>query len=70
MTISLLSCTLFLLLSGLLQAQTNQESANPFANRSQVERDARMAWFREAKFGMFNHWGVDAVPADVRILFI
>ena len=27
------------------------------------ERDARMAWWREAKFGMFIHWGVYAVPA-------
>jgi len=24
--------------------------------------DARMKWFREAKFGMFIHWGVYAVP--------
>jgi len=29
------------------------------------ERDARMAWWREAKFGMFIHWGVYAVPAGV-----
>jgi alpha-L-fucosidase len=27
------------------------------------QRDARLAWFREAKFGMFIHWGVYAVPA-------
>ena len=27
------------------------------------ERDARMAWWREARFGMFIHWGVYAVPA-------
>jgi len=26
-------------------------------------RDARMAWWREARFGMFIHWGVYAVPA-------
>ena len=26
-------------------------------------RDARMAWWREAKFGLFIHWGVYAVPA-------
>jgi alpha-L-fucosidase len=24
-----------------------------------------MAWWREAKFGMFIHWGVYAVPAGV-----
>lgn len=28
-----------------------------------VERDRRMAWWREARFGMFIHWGVYAVPA-------
>ncbi len=26
-------------------------------------RDARMRWWREAKFGLFIHWGVYAVPA-------
>ena len=24
------------------------------------ERDARMAWWREARFGMFIHWGAYA----------
>jgi len=27
------------------------------------QSDARMAWWREAKFGMFIHWGLYAVPA-------
>lgn len=27
------------------------------------EKDARMAWWREARFGMFIHWGLYAVPA-------
>src|SRR3954452_17036112 len=26
-------------------------------------RDARMQWWREARFGMFIHWGLYAVPA-------
>ena len=26
-------------------------------------RDARMGWWRDAKFGMFIHWGVFSVPA-------
>src|SRR4051812_12165868 len=25
--------------------------------------DARMKWWREARFGMFIHWGVYSVPA-------
>ena len=28
-----------------------------------AQRDARMGWWREAKFGMFIHWGVYSVPA-------
>jgi alpha-L-fucosidase len=27
------------------------------------QRDARMKWWREAKFGLFIHWGVYSVPA-------
>ncbi len=28
-----------------------------------TERDQRMRWWREARFGMFVHWGLYAVPA-------
>ena len=28
-----------------------------------AERDARMGWWRDAKFGLFIHWGLFAVPA-------
>lgn len=30
---------------------------------TKAERDARMAWWREARFGMFVHWGLYAIPA-------
>ena len=33
------------------------------APETKEQRDARMAWWREAKFGMFIHWGVYSVPA-------
>lgn len=36
---------------------------DPYAIETEAERDARMAWFREARFGMFIHWGIYAVPA-------
>ena len=29
---------------------------------SRDDKDARMAWWREARFGMFIHWGVYSVP--------
>jgi alpha-L-fucosidase len=37
-------------------------SASP-SPETKEQRDARMAWWREAKFGMFIHWGVYSVPA-------
>ena len=30
---------------------------------SDQAKQARLAWFREARFGMFIHWGLYAVPA-------
>jgi alpha-L-fucosidase len=34
-----------------------------YLTESQAERDARMQWWREARFGMFIHWGLYAIPA-------
>src|SRR5205085_999741 len=43
-------------------------SQGAFAQSTPVESPdqfaARTAWWREAKFGMFIHWGIYAVPAD------
>jgi len=36
---------------------------DPYAEETPAERDARMKWWREARFGMFVHWGVYSVPA-------
>jgi len=38
-------------------------SANSVVAETREQRDTRMAWWREAKFGLFIHWGVYAVPA-------
>jgi alpha-L-fucosidase len=53
---SLLSVTL---LGGIAAAQ----APAPAAAETKAERDQRMKWWREAKFGMFIHWGVYSVPA-------
>ena len=29
----------------------------------QEEYEKRIRWFREARFGMFIHWGLYAIPA-------
>jgi alpha-L-fucosidase len=38
-------------------------SAAPDDTETKAEKDRRMEWFREARFGMFIHWGLYAVPA-------
>ncbi|MEI6606936.1 MAG: alpha-L-fucosidase [Verrucomicrobiota bacterium] len=36
---------------------------DPYASETPAQHEARMSWWHEAKFGMFIHWGVYAVPA-------
>ena len=43
-------------------AAENTQTNTP-AGETPAQRDTRMAWWREAKFGMFIHWGVYSVPA-------
>jgi len=52
---------MFVLAAGVpgAKAQTNQTDKI----ETQAQRDARMAWWRDAKFGLFIHWGVYSVPA-------
>lgn len=38
-------------------------SAQANLNETKAQRDKRMEWWREARFGMFIHWGLYAVPA-------
>jgi len=46
-----------------LVAVAHALEGDPYANETPSQREARMSWWREAKFGMFIHWGVYAVPA-------
>ncbi|HEX6184684.1 MAG TPA: alpha-L-fucosidase [Pyrinomonadaceae bacterium] len=43
------------------QTARAQNPAQPAA--AEAERDRRLKWFREARFGLFIHWGLYAVPA-------
>jgi len=45
------------------EAQTVTDEEQQMASETKDQRDARMAWWREARFGMFIHWGLYAVPA-------
>ena len=42
----------------------NVDSARKIQIETQAQRDARMAWWRDAKFGLFIHWGIYSIPAD------
>ncbi len=39
------------------------ETADPYFKETKQQRDARMQWWREARFGMFIHWGVYSTAA-------
>ena len=43
-------------------AQMTAKSALP---ETSEQRDERMQWWRQARFGMFIHWGVYSVPAGI-----
>jgi alpha-L-fucosidase len=54
------------LLTSLAHAAPDAASSSSVLPReTKAQRDARMNWWREAKFGMFIHWGVYSVPAGV-----
>jgi alpha-L-fucosidase len=44
-------------------AETPAPAPAPPSPEESAQREARMKWWREARFGMFIHWGVYAVPA-------
>ncbi len=41
-----------------LLAASRPNPLDPHVNEIKAQRDARMAWWRKAKFGMFIHWGL------------
>jgi len=61
---SLLIVLPLLCIPALVKAQTPQFQVNPETGETQKQFAARTQWWREAKFGMFIHWGLYAVPAD------
>jgi len=52
------------LITLVLSAAVAQGSPPPAsADPPEAARNARLAWFREAKYGLFIHWGLYAIPA-------
>jgi alpha-L-fucosidase len=56
------SVFIFVILSS-ISISIAQESNDYAKIETKEQRDERMAWWREAKFGMFIHWGIYAIPA-------
>jgi alpha-L-fucosidase len=52
-----------LLLALLLASTAASTLPAQAARETAAQKDARMAWWRDARFGMFIHWGLYAVPA-------
>jgi len=55
--------TLILILQSPAFAQQPPVEKQDFLHESRDDFDARMQWWRDARFGMFIHWGAYAVPA-------
>ncbi len=57
------------LILGVLSCQKPEEKVEKDLEQSsewketQDQKDARMKWWREARFGLFIHWGLYAIPA-------
>src|SRR5258708_38237593 len=54
-------------IAGSAFAESKGGKAKSFSSESKAQFEARTKWWREAKFGMFIHWGVYAVPADATL---
>jgi alpha-L-fucosidase len=55
--------TLSLLLTGVLAAACSYGAGGEEPLTPAPPDDERMAWWREARFGLFIHWGLYAIPA-------
>jgi len=47
----------------LLLVSCQQNKSVDYLNESKEDIDERMEWWRKARFGMFIHWGLYAIPA-------
>ncbi|RYX86470.1 carbohydrate-binding protein [bacterium] len=49
----------------LAQQTTLTRSIDPRAGETKAQRDARMKWWREARYGLFIHWGLYSIPGGI-----
>jgi alpha-L-fucosidase len=58
-----LASLLLSLAFGTTSSSSHAEELKETPNENKAQRDVRMQWWREARFGMFIHWGLYSVPA-------
>jgi alpha-L-fucosidase len=46
-----------------LTAHSQQTKTRNFLSETKAQKEARMKWWKDARFGLFIHWGLYAVPA-------
>src|SRR6266566_4050544 len=56
---------IFASLGGAVPLAAQQPAASVFTTTPAADsaREARLAWFRDARYGLFIHWGLYAIPA-------
>ena len=52
-----------ILIAWLSVAQTQEMRTRDYVQESTDARDTRMSWWRDARFGLFIHWGLYSLPA-------
>ena len=60
---SLATCLLFLTLSSFLTIQVTAQTKPSLSKETPDQKLKRMQWWKDARFGMFIHWGLYALPA-------
>ena len=61
--LSLAVCLLFLTLSSFLTNQVTAQTKPSLSKETPGQKLKRMQWWKDARFGMFIHWGLYALPA-------
>ncbi|MCW5768955.1 MAG: alpha-L-fucosidase [Phycisphaeraceae bacterium] len=62
-TLALLACTPLTLLPACAAKQSHMAGSPSRLNDPALREDPRMEWWRDARFGLFIHWGLYAIPA-------
>ncbi|MGM0465748.1 MAG: alpha-L-fucosidase [Acidobacteriota bacterium] len=60
---TLITLSIFFIVFGSMMCTQQEDEANQSITETQEQHDKRMSWWREARFGLFIHWGLYAVPA-------